>query len=348
MMLDPTDRSLEEALARVVSDSAGAAMHCLAAAERAVNDGRFNIAKVLRACAHSTRLTALTAARLRAQDSRPAEMLASALALLEQQSLEMERVRTLLLRHRGTAAMRPHTLRDVRPGSADLEDILRRALRSLQGNRDVLENDVAQSLWGCQVCGAVVEGPAPQNCRSCGAFGFEFEWFGPFYSGTFERLGRHSPAEIAGILKESPLRLANLLDGVDEDRLATRPSVDEWCMKEIAGHLIDVTHLFSSRVRTIRDRVTPPSPDGSLPPWRLLEGKGYPDIASPLIVQGFRKATQEALEIVEGLGVEDWGRFGLVRGRVTTILDLGTWLANHNIAHCAQIEALRRTTQGDR
>ena len=38
----------------------------------------------------------------------------------------------------------------------------------------------------------------------------------------------------------------------------------------------------------------------------------------------------------------DGGRYGLMRDRVTTVLDLGTWLANHNIAHFAQIEALRR------
>ena len=333
-MLDPGARSREEAVGRMVSESATAAVHCLAAAERAVLDGRFNLAKVLRASAHSARLTALSAARSLAQGTQPATELASTLALLERQSLNGEKASTLLAEDQATGAI---------PGPAlSLEDVLRRALASLDSNRDVLESDVAQSLWGCQVCGALVEGRRPEACANCGALPFEFEWFGPFYAGTFERLGRRSPTEIARILQESPLRLASLLDGVDEARLARRPSADEWCMKEIAGHLLDVTELFSWRVRTIQGASTPPSLEATLPPWRLLEGKRYPEVAPALIIEGFRGATREALELVEGFRVEDWGRYGLMRDRVTTVLDLGTWLANHNIAHFAQIEALRR------
>lgn len=338
-MLDSTDRRAEDALRLIVSDSATAAMHCLAAAERAVLDGRFNLAKVLRACAHSTRLAALSAARLLAQEARPSEVLASTFAIVEGQSLDRETLRKLFDEPQVTGVMRASL--DTRPTWAALEGVLRRALKSLQSNRDVLESDVAQSLWGCQVCGALLEGLPPDGCSHCGALRFEFEWFGPFYSGTFERLGRRSPAEIVGILQDSPLRLANLLDGVDQERLVWRPSAAEWCMKEIAGHLLDVTELFSWRLRTIHDSVTPPSLDGPLPPWRLLEEKGYPDVASTLIVEGFRRETQAAIELIAKVSATDWGRFGLTRGRVTTLLDLGTWLANHNIAHLAQIDALR-------
>ena len=268
-------------------------------------DGHFNIAKVLRACAHSTRVTALAAARRLAQGRRPADVLTSTLALLERQSHDGRSLKTFLTQ--------PTPL-DATPESAALADLLRRAIRSLERNRDVPESDVAQSLWGCQVCGSVVEGSAPRTCSLCGALRFEFEWFGPFYSGTFERLGRRGPEDIARILADSPRRLTSLLDGIDEERLATRPSTDEWCMKEIAGHLIDVTQLFCVRVRTIQDAVNPASLDGSLPPWRLLEGKGYPDVAARLIVEGFRSVTQEALDIIQGFDLDDWGRFGLIRG----------------------------------
>lgn len=234
---------------------------------------------------------------------------------------------------------------EASPASAALEDILRRALRSLQRNRDILESDVAQFLWGCQVCGAVIEGSQPQSCAYCGAFRFEFEWFGPFYSGTFERLGRRSPAEIVRILTESPSRLASLLGGVPEEQLARRPSADEWCVKEIAGHLTDVTEFFCWRVRTIQAAAAAPAVDGSVAPWRLLEKKGYPEVPSRTIVEGFQGATCEALAVIQGMADDDWGRFGLVRGRATTVLDLGTWLANHNIAHFAQIKALRKIAE---
>jgi rubrerythrin len=333
------DRS-EEIIERIVAENAVTATHCLAAAERAVIEGGFNIAKVLRACAHSARVTALTAARLLAEKTPPVEVVAKTLALLEKQSHDRDRARELL-----PESQRAAGLLEAGPASAALEDVLRRALSSLQRNRDILESDVAQSLWGCQVCGAIIEGPQPQSCAYCGALRFEFEWFGPFYSGTFERLGRRSPAEIVSILTESPPRLADLLGGVPEQQLARRPSADEWCVKEIAGHLTDVTEVFCWRVRTIQAAAAAPPINGSVAPWRLLEPKGYPEVPSQTIVEGFQGATREALAVIQGIKGEDWGRFGLVSGRATTVLDLGTWLANHNIAHLAQIEALREIAE---
>jgi hypothetical protein len=311
----------DERLAEVVSTSAATAMRCLAAAEHAVLTGRFNLAKVLRACAHAARLTSLTAARTLSARTPPAAVLAEA--------------GEVLMRAWGPPPATP-------PGPA-VRGVVDRALRSLEGNRDVLESDVAQSLWGCQVCGAIFEDRVPDRCGSCGALRFEFEWFGPFYSGTFERLGRQSPDAIQRIVHDSPARLAALVAGVEEENLARRPSPDEWGIKEIAGHLIDVTELFSWRVLRILVAASPPSLDGPVPPWRLLEGKGYAQGSTAAIVEGFRGATRDALEMVAGLDGDGWGRFGLIGRRVTTILDLGTWLANHNIAHLAQIEALRPT-----
>src|SRR5688572_27707774 len=257
----------QEHLERIVSTNAAASMRCLAAAERAVLEGRFNLAKVLRACAHAARVASLTAARTLAQGAAPITVLGDTSAFFEHQSI------------------------DVLEAASPLRDVLRRALQSLEGNRDILESDVAQSLWGCQVCGAIVETRAPQRCGGCGALSFEFEWFGPFYSGTFDRLGRRSPAAVARIVQDSPGRLATLLQGVDEEQLARRPSPDEWCMKEVAGHLVDVTELFSWRARRILDASSPPSLDEPLPPWRLLETKGYGNTPATVIAERFSMAT---------------------------------------------------------
>lgn len=338
-MPDAVGDSVEAVLNKLVEESAAAAIHCLAAAERAVEDGRFNMAKVLRALAHAARLRALAAARVLALDRQPAELLASSRALIEQQSSDREKVRALAAEYSANTAIR--RLSGLLQASAELEDVLVRARRSLESNRDILESDVAQSLWGCHGCGAIVEGALPGVCSHCGAFAFEFEWFGPFYSATYERLGRRSPSEIREIVADSPRRLDTLLEHVSEHRLARRPSADEWCMKEIAGHLVDVTELFSWRVTTILSGATPPSFDGLPPPWRLLEGKGYPAAETRGIAEGFRAATQKALSLIDNFDAAAWGRYGFIRGRASTILDFGIWLANHNVAHLAQIAALR-------
>src|SRR5688572_5780172 len=128
----------QEHLERIVSTNAATSMRCLAAAERAVLEGRFNVAKVLRACAHTARVASLTAARTLAQGTAPTTVLGDTSAFFEHQS---------------------HDVVDAAP--AALRDLLRRALQSLEGNRDILESEVAQSLWGCQVCGAIAETRAP-------------------------------------------------------------------------------------------------------------------------------------------------------------------------------------------
>ena len=319
-MLDRAETDPAQDLEQVITQNASIAMHCLAAAEQAVLQGRFNLAKVLRACAHSTRLVALNAARRARRSTSPTMALASTSAVFGHESPD---------RHPTPAPYRV------------VADVVRRSLASLERSRDVLESEVAQSLWGCQVCGAIVEGVPPDGCEICGALGFEFDWFGPFYSGTFERLGRRAPAEISDIVQDSPRKLTTLLDGVEEEKLVRRPSRDEWCIKEIAGHLVDVTELFSWRVQTILDTATPPSLEGPSPPWRLLEAKNYPHVPHAVITERFRDASLHALQLIRTLEPRNWGRFGLMRGRMTTVLDLGTWLANHNVAHFAQIQALR-------
>jgi rubrerythrin len=302
-MVDHARDAADEALNRRVERNAAAAIHCLAAAERAVEEGRFNLAKILRAFAHSARLQALAAARRVARDRSPVEALARA--------------------------------------PDGVEEIVRRSLGSLEHNRDVLETDVAQSLWGCQACGSIVEGSAPASCADCGALAFEFDWFGPFYSSTYERLGRRTPAEIQQIVGDSPRRLGELLVECDEERLARRPSTDEWSIKEIAGHLTDVTGVFCSRVRTVLKASTPSPFVETLPPWKILEAKDYRTVPSQRILDEFGIATGEALALMARLDPAEWGKYGFVRARAATIMDLGTWLANHNIGHLAQIAALR-------
>jgi hypothetical protein len=88
----------------------------------------------------------------------------------------------LRLAHHGEDAIFVRRLQQVLAASAPLDDILARAVASLRSHRDVMESDVAQSVWGCHDCGYLVETEGPDTCPHCGALGAEFEWFGPFYS----------------------------------------------------------------------------------------------------------------------------------------------------------------------
>ena len=135
--------------------------------------------------------------------------------------------------------------------------------------------------------------------------------------------------------------MANAVAGLPDDLLRRRPTPDEWCMKEIAGHMVDVTELFLERARRILASETPAAFDPPIPAWRILEGKGYPAWMIQEIVTRFHQATEAALARIRSFSSKEWTRVGLTHGKSCNMLDVGTWLANHNVAHLKQIEALR-------
>lgn len=333
------DQRLATMLHDVAADASEAVPQCLAGAERAVDEGRFNVAKILRAVAHSARVRALDLERL-PLDGRAAVGAVEGERTRRREEDDKIRAALALVRERGDGDL-VGRLQRVLDASASLDAILDRAVASLRTNRDVLESDVAQSLWGCHDCGHIAEGSPPDGCPVCGALAVEFEWFGPFYAGTAERLGLRRPDEIVAILQRNAGEMAQLFRGLADEVLRRRPSPEEWCMKEIGGHMLDVTELFSRRARALLGAESIVSIDTPVPPWKLLEGKGYAEATGADILDRFRRATDEALAVIEGFERKDWGRQGLVRGRATSIRDLGTWLANHNVAHLKQIEALR-------
>jgi rubrerythrin len=303
----------------------------LVAAEQAILRGQFNIAKLLRALAHSQRIIAMEAGRLLENEHDGQDLL------------------NVILDEIGTG-------KDVdAPDDADsaihkrLEqsanvrarsrDILRRALASLESNFDVLESDVAQVLWGCYGCGAILEGDPPHACPVCGSLSVEFEWFGPFYSSTAERLGQLKPEDIIDILQSIPDEVSAIITNVDVALLSQKPSPDEWCVAEIVGHMLETDMLFAQRAQALLEAqgIELPRP---MPPWKLHEGKGYETMQSAELMTLMRSARKQSLDLVRAMTPDDWTRKGLILGAETSMLDLGTWLANHDRGHLAQIKRL--------
>jgi DinB family protein len=270
----------------------------LAAAEELVRRGQFNAAKVLRALAHAQRAEAM--ARARNSDVDLPDLL-----------------------------RRNHvTLTD-----APARDIAGRALASLADHVDVAESDVDQHIWGCYGCGRLVEGERPDSCPACGALAVEFEWFGPFYAANPEHLGQQSPADVLALLRRTPDEVARVLHGRTD--LGVRPAPDEWSIAEIVGHLIETDGVFRSRVTTVLADDGVPALD-SRRPWTLHEGKGYEQMSADALLAAFRDTRAETVALVEGLTDADWMRKGTVRGTANSVLDLGSWLANHDVGHLAQ------------
>ncbi len=63
--------------------------------------------------------------------------------------------------------------------------------------------------------------------------------FGPFYIATPEHLGQLSPREILSTMEMAPSIVAEIISGIDDEMLKRRPSDQEWCVKEIVGHMLE-------------------------------------------------------------------------------------------------------------
>ncbi|UCC53422.1 MAG: rubrerythrin family protein, partial [Anaerolineaceae bacterium] len=214
------ESELQRALTSELERGGQAYIRNLVAAEQAILNGQFNIAKVLRASAHSQRIMAMEAARLLENEYNARDIFNTILEEIDSDKDlgTSERVSTAVHQYLQQSA-------DVRER---LRDIIQRALASLENNPDVLESDVAQFLRGCYGCGAILEGDPPHACPVCGALSVEFEGFGPFYSSTAEHLGQLSPEDIINILEGIPNEIEASITNVDQAVLQQKPSPDEW------------------------------------------------------------------------------------------------------------------------
>jgi hypothetical protein len=108
------------------------------------------------------------------------------------------------------------------------------------------------------------------------------------------------------------------------------------------AHLLDTELLFTQQVRAIVAHEGPglPSITTAVPPWKLLEGKGYVDLPVEAIVARLRETRAATLSLVGGLSPEQWARRGSNVEGTATVLNLGTWLANHDLGHLVQLRGI--------
>ncbi len=319
---------------RAIADTdAIAAIRCLAAAERAVEEGRMNLAKILRASALSSRARAMALERVAARGEAATDTLAAL------DGGEHAVIRALA----GNKADRPSSqaMGALAGAAATRSAILARSVTSLETSRDVPENVVAQLIWCCAECGALFESARPEVCAVCGSFAGDFELFAPFYSGTAERLSRRQPDEIIAMLRGDTAALRDALGGAPEETLRRRPAPGEWCMAEIAGHMVDIAALFNRRLTAALDPAADVPAERSPLPWRLLEGQGYDAMPRADLLRLFGDEIARALTMIDGLGETDWRRNVDMVGGKTRLIDMASWLANHNASHRQQIVALR-------
>ncbi|MFZ1754429.1 MAG: DinB family protein [Caldilineaceae bacterium] len=326
------DGTVRSRLLREIEVGGAAYVRNVTAAETAVLQGQFNVAKILRAAGHTQRVLAMNAARLLQPSVDGSQLFHT---ILDELDLAVDGI-SQADSEGDEAAIRLFFERREQV-STRLLDILQRGLASLTSNPDVLEKDVSIFLSGCYSCGYLTEGERLGQCPLCGAPAAELAHFGPYYNDTPEHLGRLLPAEIVDVLVAAPDDLAAAVEGVGDAVLDRKPTPEEWSVRVLMAHLIETDRLFLDLTPGVLANPTVYPLVFREAPWKAHEGKGYESWSAQQLVEEFRGTRRQVLDLIRDLTPELWSRYGSRPGRITSVLDLGRWVANHDVGHIAQV-----------
>jgi uncharacterized damage-inducible protein DinB len=147
--------------------------------------------------------------------------------------------------------------------------------------------------------------------------------------------------KILAILKETPLRLAKLTDGLALAQLHTAPSTGEWSVNEVLAHLRACDDVWGGYyIMTILAQDNPTIK--AMNPRTWIKKTDYLEQEFQPSLRAFTKQRESLLAVLEPLPLEDWARTNTLIGAgkplQQTLLSHADGLARHERAHLKQIE----------
>lgn len=138
---------------------------------------------------------------------------------------------------------------------------------------------------------------------------------------------------------QTPIDLADLVEGVSEERLAERPSPGKWSIGEILAHLAEDEIATAWRYRQMVEHSGIELAGFNQDLW--AEIGNYSRRAPRESLMLFKLLRVGNLEFLSRLSTEQWKCFGIhaERGRIT-VGDLAAHMAGHDANHVEQIKRI--------
>jgi hypothetical protein len=142
--------------------------------------------------------------------------------------------------------------------------------------------------------------------------------------------------ELIDSLRKTPVLLAALLAGIDEDAARARPADGEWSTVEVIGHLIDAEERALERIAHVLREDNPELP--GYDQNALVRERGYQNRPLSAVLDRFLALRAERLETLSSLTGEQWLRTGVSAGRgVTPLTAITCHMCWHDTNHLTQI-----------
>ncbi len=186
----------------------------------------------------------------------------------------------------------------------------------------------------CRTCGHLALTNPPKKCPTCGAWGETFQWFPPVY--WLEAL---DPAEALAQLRQTPLEVAALIEGLSEEAL-TRPAPDGgWAIRNVVSHLRDAQGVLDFRIDLFLKEKNPVLEMKQVWTWAKNEAERPPSTRE--IFETYLSTRREVIAKLETIPLDDWWRTGQHEEfGIVSIKQQASYFASHELTHLPQIERL--------
>ena len=141
-------------------------------------------------------------------------------------------------------------------------------------------------------------------------------------------------------LRQTPLDVAALLEGLSEAELGRPPEDGGWAIRNTVSHLRDAQGVLSFRLNLLLEEQNPTLESKAVFEWATSEEDRPPTTGE--IFESYRGSRLETIARLESIPLADWWRTGQHEefGAVTVRQQV-SYFASHEITHLPQIEALR-------
>lgn len=216
---------------------------------------------------------------------------------------------------------------------ADLQSAFRAGASALTSGRVPIIEQTPHP-YVCRTCGHLVLANAPEKCPTCGTWGETFQWFPPVY--WLEAL---DPAEALERLRQTPLEVAALIEGLSEEALTRPPADGGWAIRNVISHLRDAQGVLAFRIDLFLKEENPVLEMKQVWTWAKDESERPPSTRE--IFETYLSTRREVIAKLETIPLADWWRTGRHEEfGVVSIKQQVSYFASHELTHLPQIERL--------
>ena len=150
------------------------------------------------------------------------------------------------------------------------------------------------------------------------------------YAPYFERYISLVPAgDLLATLAVQPV--AELIEGLSEERADFRYADGKWSVKEVLGHIIDTERIMAYRALRVGRNDATGLPGFEQDPYVEFGGFGARTLED--LVGEFRVVRAATLCLLRGMPAEAWARAGRADGKAVTARALAWLIAGHELYH---------------